>query len=231
VPEINVDALHPQPLLKDSREMLPPVGRPARRPLRSTVARVTAIVVALGLVGGLGFIRWDRTTVHAGGPVSIGSGVNGGRLGVGERTSFGGIVLLNRGRKPAVIEKVRVLGVSGGFEVLGVRTNPVPGFPPNNSPSASLAERHVVPVPKSRTESGGPNEGLQLVIEARATEAGVARARGIEVSYQVGHRHYRRSHEGAMYLCAPPDQFPGHACPGDAENLFDDVVVDFPVAR
>ena len=234
VPEVNVRALQtqPQPLLEEAPHRpgsheLPPVGRPPRWPLRRTVARVSAIVVAMGLVGAVGFIRWDRTTVHTGGPVSIASGVNGQRLGVGEPTSFGGIVLLNQSTKPALIEKVRILGVSGGFEVLGVRTNPVP-FPPNDYLSASLAQRHVVPVSRSRTASGGPNEGLQLVIGARATEAGVARARGVEVSYRVGQRHYRRSHEGPMYLCAPGDEFPGNSCPGETEGQFGNAVVDFP---
>ena len=235
-PEINLSALQtpPQPLLEEtanrSGRSLPAVGRPPLRPVRRVVARVSAIVVALGLLGVIGFIGWDRTTIHVGGPLSIGSGVNGQPIGVGEPAAFGATLLLNRSDKPAVIENVRILGVSRGFEVLDVRTTPVP-TPSSGYPSASLAERHVVPTSKGRTESGEPDQGLRLVIGARATEAGVARARGVEVSYRVGHRRYRRSYEGPMYLCAPQSQYLGGSCPGEAEGQFGSAVVDFPAAR
>ena len=236
-PEINLSALQrqPQPLLvetanRSGSSLLPAVGRPPRRPVRRAVARLSAIVVAMGLLGVIGFIGWDRTTIHVGGPLSIGSGVNGQPIGVGEPAAFGATLLLNRSDKPAVIENVRILGVSRGFEVLDVRTTPVP-TPSSDYPSASLAERHVVPTSKGRAESGEPNQGLRLVIGARATEAGVARAQGVEVSYRVGHRRYRRSYEGPMYLCAPESQYLGSTCPGEAEGQFGSAVVDFPAPR
>jgi len=56
-----------------------------------------------------------------------------------------------------------------------------------------------------------------------------ARARGVEFTYRVGHRHYRRSYEGSMYLCAPREQFLDHNCPGDADGQFGNAVADFPV--
>jgi hypothetical protein len=246
--EIRVAALRPRPLLEDRPDrpagfLLPPIGRPPRqRPWRALAAAAAGLLV-VGVVAALGFNWWDRSTIHTGGPVTVGGGINGRRLDVGERASFGDFVLMNKGKTPAVLEGVRVLGVSGGFEVLGVRTNPVPlrpdvyaflgavGFPPTEYPSASLADKHIVPVAKTRTKSAEPTEGLQLVVGARATVPGVARARGVEFSYRVGHRHYRRSYEGSMYLCAPKEQFSSDTCPGEAEGQFDDAVVDFPVTR
>jgi hypothetical protein len=94
--------------------------------------------------------------------------------------------------------------------------------------SDSLADRHVVPVPKTRGSSGEPYEGLRLIIRARASVPGVAFPR-VEVMYRVGHRRYRRSDDSSMYLCAPKEQFPAFACPGDAKGQFGDAVAEFPV--
>lgn len=242
-----MNALRPKPLLKDMADQEAmsriPIGRPARRRPWRALAAITAVLAAAGLVARAAFTWWDRTTIHAGGPVTAGSGDNGVRLGLGEPISFGDYVLRNKGSKPAVLESVRVLGVTGGFEVLGVRTNPTPlrpdvyhffgalGFPPHDYPSDPLADKHVVPVAKHRTKTGEPEKGLQLVIGARASEAGVARARGVEFTYRVGHRRYHRSYEGSMVICAPKEQFTAETCPGNAEDQFDDVVVDVPVPR
>jgi hypothetical protein len=185
----------------------------------------------------MGFNWWDRTTLHSGGPVSGGAGINGQLLGVGEGTSFGGFVLTNEGKEAAVLEDVRVVGVTGGFQVLDVRTSPVPFRPaaegePENQPDGgrdSLADSHMVPVAKKRSASSAPDEGLRLIFRARAARPGVARARGVEFTYRIGHRRYRRSSDSSMYLCAPKERFPGHSCPGDAAGQFGDAVADFPV--
>jgi hypothetical protein len=198
------------------------------------------VVVAYGVAS------WrHRGSVTVGGPVSAGAGNAGGqRLGVGEDYSFGNVVLTNRSTTPALLEKVRVLGISPGFEVLGVRAIPTPvvphevynylgdfGFPPAKYPSKPLAEEHVVPVAQTHDKSGEPYEGLELVIGARATQPGVARARGVEFTYRIGSRRYKQVFEGAMYLCAPKEQFQGDACPGDARGRFGDSIAEFSVAR
>ena len=210
--------------------------------------RAAAVLAALGLLvaAAFGVVAWrHRGTVAIGGPVEAGAGNAGGqRLGVGEDYSFGNVVLTNRSKSPARLEKVRVLGITAGFQVLGVRAIPTPvvphevynylgdfGFPPSKYPSKSLAEEHVVPVAKTHDESGEPYEGLELVIGARATQPGVARARGVEFTYRVGGRRYRRVFEGSMYLCAPKEQFPGDACPGDARGQFGDGTAEFSVAE
>jgi hypothetical protein len=192
----------------------------------------------------IGAVLWHaRTTIQHGGPLSGGSSSSGDgdRIGVGQPFSFGGVVLFNRGSEPAVLERIRILGMTEGFEVLGVRTNPAPlnptmynflgafGFPPDKYPSHSLAEIHVVPVAKTKTKSGEPGEGLQLVIGAKATHPGIARARGVEFTYRVGHRRFRNSYDGSMYLCAPTEQFTAETCPGDAEGKFDNASAEVKI--
>lgn len=217
---------------------LPPIGRPRRQWPRRTLVTSAVIIVAVASTAGAGFSLWDRTTIHSGGPVLLSSGIVGQRLGVGEPTSFRGTMLMNRASEPAVLQNVRILGVTGGFEVLGVRANALPIGPGSDaSPAVAdngqvLAGEHVVPGSKTRTASGESEDGLYLEIRARATTPGVARIRGVEITYRVGDRHYRRSYESPMYLCAPLEQFTIETCPGRAEGHFDDdAVVDFPVTR
>ena len=206
--------------------------------------RSGSFAVGLVVLALTGLISCRRSGgVATGGPVSAGVGSAAGqRPGVGESVSFGNAVLVNRSKAPAVLEKVRIIGMTPGFEVLGVRAIATPvvpkqvynyvgdvGFPPANYASKPLAEEHVVPVPKTYTGSGDPYEGLELVIGARATQPGVARARGIEFTYRVGGKRYRRTYEGAMYLCAPREQFQGDACPGDARDKFGEGTAEFSV--
>ena len=229
--------LQPQALLKQKDDEatfeLPPVGRPRRQWPWGRLATGVAIVVAVGSAAAAGYGWWDRTTTHSGGPLLVGVGINGQRLAVGEPTSFNGVTLRNRATKPAILERVRIVGLTGGFEVLGVQANRLPirlGLP-GAGRSSSLAGEHVVPVSRTHSASGEPEDGLQLMIGARATAPGVARARGVEISYRIGPRHYRRSSDGAMYLCAPKEQFDIGTCPGDAKDQFDNAVADFAVTR
>jgi hypothetical protein len=203
-------------------------------------------VLAVLVVAAYGVITWrQRSSIMNGGPVSAGAGsASGQRLGVGEDFSFGNTVLVNRSKQPAQLEKIRVMGITAGFQVLGVRAIPTPvvphqvynylgdfGFPPAKYPSKPLAEERVVPVAKTHTDGGEPYEGLELVIGARANRPGVAVARGVEFTYRVGGRRYRRTYEGAMYLCAPKEQYEGDACPGDALDKFGDGAAEFSVTE
>lgn len=184
----------------------------------------------------------------AAGPVYAGGGRTGNAqpIDVGVSLSFG-YLLRTEGRDPAVVEKVRVLGVTGPIEVLDVWARPHPsgpkpnffmtafGFPPPDYPSKPLAEEHVVPVGRTFSEGGTPREGLQLVVGAKSTGPGVGRIRGIEFTYRVGTRRYRNTYEGNGFLCAPAaDYFVGSAkereCPKDLdEYAWDEKFVDFEV--
>ena len=121
------------------------------------------------------------------GPLTAGAGgtSSGQRLAIGERVSYGYVLLLNTAKKPASLENVRILGTTGGLEVLGIRSRSVPdeagrgmfislgGYPPNEWTSTPLETNHTVPVGKTFNEDGTPNEGLELVIGVRATQPGV----------------------------------------------------------
>lgn len=136
---------------------------------------VLAILV-LVTAGGLALALRDRAP--GGGPLSAGTGGFSytHRLGVGEIFSLGHVLFTNGARKPAVIERVRLLGVTDGLELLGMRTRPVPdqegkgmflganGFPPPEWPSQPFAQANQVPVPREFNEKGDPIEGLELVI-------------------------------------------------------------------
>src|SRR5258705_9921345 len=85
--EIRVVALRPAPLLEERSDrptgfLLPPVGRPPRQRPWRTLMTGAAILVAVGVVATAGFKWWDRSTIHTGGPVSVGGGINGRRLGI-----------------------------------------------------------------------------------------------------------------------------------------------------
>jgi hypothetical protein len=177
------------------------------------------------------------------GPVFAGAGTEAGqRLEVGEPFSFGFVLLRNEAKLPAKIEKVRLLGLTGGLELLGISSRAVPdeqgkgmfleafGYPPHDWASQPLAGDHIVPVAKTRTPAGTPGEGLELVIGVKATKAGVARARAVEFTYTVGGHRYREVYDGSMYLCAPKDQFTAETCPGDAHGRFDDTNAEVRVS-
>jgi hypothetical protein len=197
-----------------------------------------AFVVAVAVVVVGGVLLWRERQELGDGPVFAGTtkSATSQRLAVGVEYSIGHALLRNRGSEAATIERVRLLGVSDGLELLGVYSRPVPdeqergmflgdfGFPPAQWPSKPLAEQNVVPVAKTFTESGEPGEGLELVIGVKATRPGVARARAIEFTYRIGDRRYREEYEGAIYLCAPMEQFTSETCPGKAEGHFSDEV-------
>lgn len=204
--------------------------------------RLAILLGAVIVVSG-GAVFAFRPRTPGDGPVSAGTGssASGQRLAIGERVSFGYVLLTNSAGTPATLESVRLLGVSGGLELLGIRSRTVPdeqgrgmfiglaGFPPHEWSSTPLESNHVVPVPKTFTESGNPNEGLELVIGVRATRTGVARARAVEFTYKVDGRRYRGVYEGSMYLCAPAENFTAETCPGDAKGRFDNVNIEVKI--
>jgi hypothetical protein len=175
-----------------------------------------AIVALVGMAAALVLVI--RTASNpADGPVSGGDGglIFGHRLGIGEVFSVGHVLLANEGKRPAVVERVRLVGVAGPLEMVGVRARRLPnerqpgmfvgdyGFPPATYATNPLAEDNVVPVAKTRTRAGTPEERLELVIGVRATAAGVARSRAVEVTYRVGDERYTEVYETPIYLCAP----------------------------
>lgn len=205
----------------------------------------TVVIALLLAVGGLA-LTLRGPAIRTGGPVSPGAIIHKGQpIDAGVDQSVG-YLLTNDGKEPANIERVRVVGVTGPIEVLGVLAARhmgdrgsllmLAGFPPPEYPSKPLAEEHVVPVPATFSANGSPNEGLQLVVGIRATGDGFARIGGIEVTYRVGKQRYRTSNSGYGMLCAPQKRFydadPNvrvEKCPGDGAETFDKKFVDFRV--
>jgi hypothetical protein len=222
----------------------PPIRQPRVRRWRRlfVLLPVLAGMLALGVVG-----FYQRRDGLPTGPVSLGGDgtANGQPIDVGVDFSFG-YMLWNHGKRPAMVERVRVLGVTGPISVVDVWAHPFPsqpkpytfmsafGFPPPPYPSKPLSEEHVVPVPKTFTESGSPYEGLQLVVGVKSTGPGVGRIRGIEVTYRVGSRRYRNSSEGNGFLCAPAAEY-AHGgprfgeCAASDTSSWDKKFVDFQV--
>src|SRR5687767_8453232 len=85
------------------------------------------LIAAIALVGILGVRTLQTTRTSSDGPLDGGVGtIQGQRLEVKEPYTWGSTLLLNKGKKPAKLERVRLLGVTGSFELLAVHTRPVP---------------------------------------------------------------------------------------------------------
>lgn len=203
------------------------------------------LVLAILAIAGAVLVVSHGPAIRTGGPVSPGvEAIHGQPIEVGVDYSIG-YLLVNEGKRPAVLERVKVLGVTGPIEVLGVLAAPHPGtrgsllslfgFPPDEYPARPLSEVHVVPVPTTFGDSGAPDQGLQLEVGVRATGVGVGRVRGIEVVYKVGGRRYRIVNPGGGVLCAPASVYVEHRgkdddCGGPATDPhFDDKSVEFRV--
>jgi hypothetical protein len=202
-----------------------------------------ALVLAIVLLGCAGAFLALHQSTSSDGPVfaESGSSSSGLRLGLEAPVSFGYVLLQNRGSKPARLESVRILGVTGGLKLLGVRSRLVPdeqgkgifvgilGYPPPDWASKPLDSQRDVPVGKTFFENGSPKEGLELVIGVRATQPGVARARGVEFTYKVGGHRYREVDNGSMYVCAPIENFTADTCPGNAKGKFDNASAEVKI--
>jgi hypothetical protein len=207
-----------------------------------------ALVVLAGAVAASIVVVSSREPALSAGPVNAGAGGTGYAqpIEVGAQYSIG-YLLKNYGKEPAVLEKIRILGVTGPIEVLGVLARPRPsgsdfttflaasGFPPTDYPSRSLAEEHVVPVPAPHSADEDPIEALQLAVGVKSTGLGVGKIRGIEFTYRVSGRRYRNSFEGNGFLCAPAALYATGGAKDDeclgprTDRTFDEKVVDFRV--
>ena len=226
--------------------LFPPMRQ---RPTRGRRRAGVALAIVAGLAAAvLLAVLLARPRGLSAGPVSAGGGFgNAQPVDAGVPFSFA-YLLETEGKQPAVLERVRVLGVTGPIEVLGVMTRPHPsgpkpyafmaafGFPPPDYPSKPLAEQHVVPLPSALDGNGSPYGGLQLVVGVRSNGPGIGRIRGIEFTYRVGKQRYRNSSDGQGFLCAPVSEY-GLGAPksGDCPGHFDSYTwekksVDFPVS-
>ena len=218
--------------------------------MRTRTGVVLLCVLTLGAVGTVTWLSRDNYDRRAGPIDSSQNGLGYSQpLEVGQDFSIGITTLYNQGKKPVVVERVRLLGVTGPLELLGVNTRMFPqgnvgiflgefGFPPAPYPSKPLAEQNVVPVPELfNPTSGDPDEGLELVIGIRATRPGISAYRAVEVHYRVGHRAYREIFEAnAVHLCTPFAEYVDLASsrsirdcpPRELKGKFEDGTLEWP---
>lgn len=219
-------------------------------------ARLLLVVLGLLAVGVAGTTAWYARYQYDPTAGPIDSSENGlsyaQPIDVGRSISIGITTLYNDGKKPIVVEKVRLLGVTGPLDLVGVATRHLQKeeatfaadfeFPPERYASKPLTEQNVLPVAKVFNEtSGNPLDGLQLAIGVRATQPGIAAYRAVEVRYRVGRRQYREVFEAnAVHLCAPladyvdvnaPDRRTIRHCPPrELEDKFEHRVLEWPPA-
>ena len=144
--------------------------------MRRSSAAIALLLAVVLVASGAAFLSIRGRTSGAG-PVFAekGSSSSGLRLGIGAPVSFGYVLLQNRGKTPARLESVRILGMTGGLELLGIRSRLVPdeqgkgifigilGYPAPDWSSKPLESQRDVPVGKTFFENGSPQEGLELV--------------------------------------------------------------------
>jgi hypothetical protein len=159
----------------------------------------------------------------------------GGAVEVGQPYSWGAVVLQNRGGRPAVVQRARILRSTPNLELAGpVHSHFVgyghteadqmiagdqTGFPPARWPSRPLAEQNIVRVAQRIGDDGEPTEGLQIVFGLVVTAPGEARATAVEVVYRVGGRRYRQVFDNTVTLCAPVAVYLERDCPADEARL------------
>lgn len=144
---------------------------------------------------------------------------------IGEPYDMGSVAtfLDNRGDKPITIDRARLIGVAGPVELLEIRTHPVRAGAPGGDvygggivktseqrfPTNPFAGHNTVPVPKLFSETGNPDEGLQLLFRVRMTERGVGRWEALEIFYRAGDKEHREVFPWSVWLCAPADEYMG----------------------
>lgn len=201
--------------------------------------RATAwLAVYACLAGALfgGYLWWEHRSPSPP-PLSGGGGIGvGGPVDVGQPYSWGSVFLQNRGRRPAVVERARILRSTPNLELAGpVHSHLVgqgshtegdqlilgdpSGFPPARWPSRPLAEQNVVRVAERLQDDGDPDEGFQLVFGLVVTAPGEARATAVEVVYRIGTQRYRTVYDYTVTLCAPVSVYKDRRCPEDDARL------------
>ena len=196
------------------------------------IRTILAVIVAVAAVfaGIAAFAGDDHDPTN--GPLDAAGLFYNAPVDVNQAFSSGLTILHNLGRRDAVVERVRLLGVVGPLNLLGVRVRPFPlgnngmllgdfGFPPANFPAEFLNKTNgTVPVPKNFASDGYPEDGLQLVIGVTATNPGIAAYRDVEVTYRVGKRRYTEVYTSSVQLCAPASEYVGtdKPCPPDELN-------------
>jgi hypothetical protein len=191
-----------------------------RRPLILAGALVLAGCVATGAA------LW--ATAGSGGPLPGGPlGCPGGSCGstllaipvdVGKPFTYEFWIVVNRGPRAAVLDRVRVLHKSRGFRILGYAVRHVPRipyttedeFPPQHGgPLEPISGFRVLPY-------GGRRREGQLVVGLLIPRKGVYRFDELAIWYHVGSKRFRAVIETSFVACGPKSAY-AH-CPEGART-------------
>jgi hypothetical protein len=127
---------------------------------------------------------------------------------IGEPVSMGPLFLRNETDKSIRIERVELLGVDPGLELIGLLAvepdgrHPFVGGDRGFPPPGSSGTRHAVPG-YQLAPAHSKAEVVQILFGLRLTRPGRAGARRIAVDYRVGDVPYRAYFDHSMWLCTP----------------------------
>ena len=152
---------------------------------------------------------------RAGGPLACqdsdcGRSATGGPVKVGSSASFGPLALRNDGDETVTLEKVELLDVDPGLEVIEVMVvepdgrhplvGSARGFPPTE-PGGSTHPVTGYELAPAKSNA----DFVQILVGLRLLSPDRAGARRIAVDYRAGGVPYRAIFEDSMWLCSDPD--------------------------
>ncbi len=179
------------------------------------VAGALSIVAVLSVVF-LTELRSSGAGRRAGGPLACprdecGRSATGGPVNVGSSASFGPLTLRNDTDEPMTLERVELLDVDPGLQLIGVivvepdgrhpLVGSARGYPPSQPGGTT---RRVQGYRLEPAESNA--DFVQILVGLRLRASHRAGARKIAVDYRVGEAQYRAIFDHSMWLCPnPPD--------------------------
>jgi hypothetical protein len=187
---------------------------------RRGIPMIVAVGSAIALGTFLGISRGDDRgpggRPATGGPLSEPDDVAtelSGPVPLGRPYSWGELILSNRGRKVAVIERITVKRGDDGLEILGLYARSAAAMAQSGGTGmeAGFNSKRGDRVTGLAIRPGTNNE-YELVIGVRALRDGVHRIDGARIEYHVGSKRYATLLASArLTLCAPETSYP--ECP------------------
>jgi len=124
--------------------------------------------------------------------------------------TYGLLLLRNRGRAPAVLERVRPGELTPGMRLVGAVVVPVARNPWHVTaddharfPPANLVGRVRALAGYAVAPTRGPGDALEVLLGFVLTRAGRFGFRDLAVEYRVGERRYRAVFPYRLRVCAP----------------------------
>jgi hypothetical protein len=179
---------------------------------RRCVLTACLVAAATAVLGGLVVLKPELLGRRTGGPLACDGcsrTATGVPAAVAQAVSMGPLYLRNEGDQPATLERVELLDVDPGLEVVGmVVVKPsgrgvvgaAYGYPPRD-PRGSLHPVRGYELPPAKSNS----DYVQVLIGIKRESPGRVGARRIAVDYRVGDVPYRAYFDYSMWLCRDRD--------------------------